>query len=258
MNKKLKVVKIGGNVINDKSALKNFLADFSKIKENKILIHGGGAVANNVISKMGITPKMINGRRVTDEKTMEVISMVYAGLINKNIVAELQKLNTNAIGLSGADANLILAEKRKVADIDYGLAGDIISVEDNIIDGFLKMGLVPVFNSVVHDKKGQLLNTNADTIASSVASAMAKLYDIELIYVFEKKGVLSDLTKETVIPEIDKNLFKTLQDTGVINSGMLPKLHNCFSALDNGVNTVLITGKENFASKIFMGTKVIL
>ena len=256
MSNILKVFKIGGNVINDKAALESFLNDFSGISGYKILVHGGGAVANEVIRKMGIKPEMVNGRRITDKKTMEVISMVYAGLINKNIVALLQKNDINAIGLSGADANVILAEKRKVVEIDYGLAGDIISVNSKIIDGFLKLGLVPVFNSVVHDKKGQLLNTNADTIASEVASAMADLYDVELTYVFEKPGVLSDLEKETVIPEIDKKYFETLKDKGVINSGMLPKLHNCFMALEKGVKEVHITGKDNFTEK--KGTKVIL
>ncbi len=255
MNNTIKVIKIGGNIINDNTALENFLKDFSVIHGHKILVHGGGAVANSIMENMGIKPKMINGRRVTDKKTMEVISMVYAGLINKNIVSLLQKYDVNAIGLSGADANVITAEKRIVTDVDYGLAGDITVVNSEIIKAFINLGFVPVFNSVVHDRKGQLLNTNADTIAAEVASAMASYYKVELIYVFEKPGVLYDLEKETVIPEIGKEYFEELKNNGIINSGMLPKLNNCFQALDKGVKSVRITGKDNFNTNA--GTKII-
>ena len=251
----IKVIKIGGNVINDETALENFTTDFATIPGNKILVHGGGTVANSIMENLGIKPKMINGRRITDKNTMNVITMVYAGLINKNIVSLLQKSNVNAIGLSGTDANVITAEKRKVTDIDYGLAGDITNVNSRIIKAFIDSGLVPVFNSVVHDKKGQLLNTNADTIAAEVASALASQFDVELIYVFEKPGVLYDLERETVIPEINNKYFEELKNKGIINSGMLPKLHNCFRALDKGVKSVRITGKDNIDTNA--GTKII-
>ncbi len=258
MKKRLQIFKIGGNVINSDNDLTAFLKDFAEVEGHKLLVHGGGAVANELMKKMGIEPEMVDGRRITDEATMEMITMVYAGLINKKVVAGLQKSGVDAMGLSGADGNVITAVKRAVKDVDYGLAGDIVAVNSRLIDGLLNLGLVPVFNSVVHDGNGLLLNTNADTIASEVAIAMSDDFAVDLIYVFEKKGVLSDLKNETVISEINKNTADDLAQKGIINSGMLPKLHNCFRALENGVERVFITGKDNFKKVQERGTQVLL
>lgn len=237
----LKVVKIGGNIINNEEVLFSFLRDFSELEGPKILVHGGGRKATEVSTSMGFVPKMINGRRVTDEATVEVVTMVYAGLLNKKITAQLQKNSCNAIGLSGADANCILAHKRIVKDIDYGFAGDIDEVNSEIIDVLLQNNVTPVFCAITHDNNGQLLNTNADTIASEVSIGMSELYTTELNYVFELKGVLEDINnKDSVITEINSEMYKQLVAKGVIADGMLPKLHNCFEALEKGVNKVKI------------------
>ena len=237
----LKIVKIGGNVINDEIALSSFLRDFATIKGPKILVHGGGKKASEVSSAMGLEPQMINGRRVTDAATVEVVTMVYAGLLNKKIVAQLQQFNCNALGLSGADANCILAHKRIVKDIDYGFAGDVDAVNSEIIDILLQNNVTPVFCAITHDKNGQLLNTNADTIASEVAIGMSKLYDTELNFVFELKGVLQSIDdKNSVITQINLNKYEQLVEQGVISEGMIPKLHNCFNALEKGVGIVKI------------------
>lgn len=237
----LQIVKIGGNVINNEEALNSFLKDFSALKGPKILVHGGGKKATEVSSAMGLEPKMINGRRVTDEATVEVVTMVYAGLLNKNITAKLQSYDCNAMGLSGADANCILAHKRIVKDIDYGFAGDVDAVNSEIIDVLLKNNVTPVFCAITHNKNGQLLNTNADTIASEVSVGMSEIYNTELNYVFELKGVLENIEdKNSVIQEIDSEKYQVLLDQGVIADGMIPKMHNCFNSLKNGVNKVKI------------------
>ena len=237
----LKIVKIGGNVINDEIALTSFLKDFAALEGPKILVHGGGKKATEVSSAMGLHPKMINGRRVTDEATVEVVTMVYAGLLNKKIVAQLQKYNSNALGLSGADANCILAHKRIVKDIDYGYAGDVDAINAEFINVLLQNNVTPVFCAITHDKKGQLLNTNADTIVSEVAIGMSELYDTELNFVFELKGVLKTIEdKNSVITHINSEKYKELIDAGIIADGMLPKMHNCFNALTKGVSKVKI------------------
>ncbi len=242
MDKKLlKIVKIGGSIINDDIALTSFLKDFSKMNEPKILVHGGGKRATEIASVMGLKPKMINGRRVTDEANLEVVTMVYAGLLNKKITSILQQNNCNAIGLSGADANCIIAHKRIVKDIDYGFAGDVDAVNSEFINVLLQNKVMPVFCAITHDKNGQLLNTNADTIASEVAIAMSNLYETELNYVFELKGVLESIEdKNSVISEINLNKYEQLVDNSIISEGMIPKLHNCFNALKKGVNKVKI------------------
>ncbi|MDX1829354.1 MAG: acetylglutamate kinase [Lutibacter sp.] len=238
---KLHIVKIGGNVINDDGALRSFLKDFSVLEGFKILIHGGGNKATEIASEMGLKPKMINGRRVTDKANLEVVTMVYAGLLNKKVTAILQQNNCNAIGLSGADANCILANKRIVKDVDYGFAGDIDVVNSETINMFLQHNIVPVFCAITHDKKGQLLNTNADTIASEVAIAMSNLFNVELSYVFELKGVLSSIEDEnSVIKEINLQKYKQLIEQNIISDGMLPKMDNCFNALKKGVQKVKI------------------
>lgn len=240
-DKLLQIFKIGGNVINNEDALNSFLKDFSAIEGPKILIHGGGKKATEVSSAMGLHPQMINGRRVTDEATVEVVTMVYAGLLNKKIVAQLQKNNCNAMGLSGVDANCILAHKRIPKDIDYGFAGDVDAINDTIIGVLLQNGVTPVFCAITHDKNGQLLNTNADTIASEIAVGMSKLYKTELNFVFELKGVLESIDdKNSVITHINAEKHEQLVAQGIIADGMIPKIHNCFNALSKGVSKVKI------------------
>ncbi len=259
MKQKLKIIKIGGNVINDKDSLSSFLADFSKINEAKILVHGGGKRASEMISELGLKPKMVNGRRVTDQSTIEIVTMVYAGLLNKNITAELQKNNCNAIGLSGVDANTILAHKRVVKDVDYGFAGDVDNVNSDIIKVFLTNDLTPVFCAITHDKKGQLLNTNADTIAAELAKGMSKYFEVELIYCFEKLGVLADVNNDTtLIEKIDFLMLQFLKKENLISEGMLPKIDNCFDALQNGVKKVIIGKPEVIIDKNIKHTTLVL
>ncbi len=236
---KLSIVKIGGNIIEDETSLNTFLELFSNLKGKKILVHGGGKRATHIASKLGIESKMVNGRRVTDAETLEVITMVYGGLVNKNVVAKLQAKNTNAIGLTGADVNSIQSDKRPVKDIDFGFVGDVKNVANNAIDKLIKADFTPVFCAITHDGKGQLLNTNADTITSQVAVGMSKLYETSIYYCFELNGVLKDINdKNSVIKNIDTNIYADLLDNNIISDGMLPKLENCFDALKNGVHKV--------------------
>lgn len=241
MKEKLSVVKIGGNVIEDEKALDNFLSAFSQLEGLKILIHGGGKLATQLATKLGIESKMIDGRRITDAETVDIITMVYGGLANKKIVAQLQSKNINAIGLSGADGNSIQAHKRPVKQIDYGFVGDIDGVNSELLKNLLSINLTPIFCALSHDGAGQLLNTNADTIASEIAIGMASVFETTLYYCFEKKGVLLDITDEnSVVKNIDTSKYKELLSKGVIADGMLPKLHNCFHALDNNVEKVCL------------------
>lgn len=245
MNRKLKIVKIGGNVINDQQELASFLKDFSDMDTLKILVHGGGKRATALSATLGLETKMVGGRRVTDEASLEIVTMVYAGLLNKNIVAKLQANNCNAIGLTGADANMIRAHKRIVKDIDYGFVGDVDTIEKETIELLLNNKIVPVFSAITHDKNGQLLNTNADTIASELAKGLSSLFDVELIYCFEKKGVLMDIEDDdSVIEEIDREKYERLKEDQIIAEGMLPKLENCFESLENGVKKVIIGNPE--------------
>jgi len=237
----LHIVKIGGNVINDSHQLRSFLANFAQLEGFKILVHGGGKKATELANQLGLAPKMMNGRRITDKDNLEVVIMVYAGLINKNIVAQLQKNNCNAIGLSGADGNTIEAHKRIIKDIDYGFAGDIDAVNQSTVKLLLENNITPVFCAITHDKNGQLLNTNADTIASEVASNLSKDYQTILIYCFEKDGVLKDIYDDnSVIENIDLKKYEELKRDHIISDGMLPKLENCFSALQHGVSKIII------------------
>ncbi|WP_289645057.1 acetylglutamate kinase [Maribacter aestuarii] len=241
MKEKLSIVKIGGNVIENTEELAVFLELFATLKGSKILVHGGGKKASEILNKMGIEPKMTGGRRITDAESLEVITMVYGGLTNKNIVAQLQAHACNAIGLSGADGNTIQAHKRPVKDIDYGFAGDVDGVNTKTISNLLKAGLTPVFCALTHDGKGQILNTNADTIASEIASGMGQLYDTTLYYCFEKKGVLLDVKDDdSVVKNINSETYQKLLDEKVIADGMLPKMENCFYALNRNVNKVCI------------------
>ena len=240
---KLFVIKIGGNVIDEEDNLSSFLTDFAAIKGKKILVHGGGKIASRLGDKLGIESKYINGRRVTDIETIDLVTMVYGGLINKKIVAKLQSVQCNAIGLTGADANIIPAVKRPVAEIDYGFVGDITSSQLAVgsLQVFLNNDLVPVVASLTHDGKGQLLNTNADTIASALAVALSKCYDVRLIYCFEKKGVLENVDDESsVITLINKEKYKQLLQDKKLADGILPKIDNAFAAIDSGVKEVLV------------------
>ena len=242
-NKSLHVIKIGGNVIDNSENLYHFLKDFTALDGYKILVHGGGKAATQLSETLGIEPKLVDGRRITDIETLRVVTMVYGGLINKNIVAQLQRFGTNAIGLTGADGDFIRAKKRPVKTIDYGFVGDIDenSIDPENIKRLMDGGFTPVFCALTHDGEGQLLNTNADTIASAIAVALAGLFDVTLIYCFEKKGVLKDINdEESLIREIDPKHFEELKMKQVIHSGMLPKLDNAFTAIACGVKAVII------------------
>lgn len=239
--KTLKVIKIGGNVIDNEVNLASFLSDFSKLPAPKVLVHGGGKLASQLSKQMGIEPNMVNGRRVTNAETLDIITMVYAGKINKNVVAKLQAKNCNAIGFSGADGNVIVADKRPVKDVDFGFVGDIKKVNTEALEVLLQNNITPIFCAISHDENGQLLNTNADTIASEVAIGLSSSYEVELYYCFEKNGVLTDIDDEnSVIEDINPATYEQLKKEEIIHSGMLPKIDNCFHATGNGVRKVFI------------------
>lgn len=258
----LVVVKIGGNIIDDEQRLASFLADFAKLDGYKILVHGGGKVATDIGYKMGIEPVYKEGRRITDEETLKLVTKVYGGLVNKNVVAQLQANGCNAIGLTGADGNLIEANKRPVEDIDYGYVGDVPEggVNKIALSLLVEGRLVPVFAPLTHDGKGTMLNTNADTIAQEVAKAMAGQFNVQLIYSFEKKGVLKDVDDDnSVIPTITRSDFEQMIADKTIFEGMIPKLHNAFAAIGHGVKTVTIGKAEELADLVAgkSGTNII-
>src|ERR1700709_2046827 len=239
----LHIIKIGGNVIDNSENLYHFLKDFTALDGYKILVHVRGKVATQLSETLGIEPKLVEGRRITDIETLRVVTMVYGGLINKNIVAQLQRYGTNAIGLTGADGNFIKTRKRPVKTIDYGFVGDIDdkSIDPNSLEKLMDTGFTPVFCAITHDGEGQLLNTNADTIASALAVALSKLYETTLVYCFEKKGVLQDINDDdSLIGEIDPQRYEELKKQEIIHSGMLPKLDNAFTAINCGVKAVII------------------
>jgi len=242
----VQIIKIGGKLINDPAQLDKLLTAFAQIKGPKILIHGGGRKATELSNQMGLEVKIIDGRRITDRDTLDIAVMVYAGLINKNIVAHLQSKNINAIGLCGADGNIIKAHKRPVVDIDYGYVGDIDHVAGNRINKLLLAGFCPVFCAISHDLQGQLLNTNADTIASVVAQSMARSYEVSLKYCFEYDGVLHDISNPSdTISDISAEQLDHMKEDGTINAGMIPKLSNGMDALRGGVHQVAICGIDN-------------
>jgi len=241
----LKVVKIGGNIIDDEKALQAFLRQFAQLKGPKLLVHGGGKLATQLSNSMNIEVKMVEGRRITDVLTLEIITMVYGGKINKSIVAQLQAHSCNAVGFTGADGNSIVSVKRPVKTIDYGFVGDVVKVNTEVALLLLKNNVTPVFCAITHDEHGQLLNTNADTITSELAIAFSKEFDVELYYCFEKSGVLEDVNDETsVIQNINSDSYEILLEKGIIADGMLPKMKNCFHALNGNVSKVCI-GKTN-------------
>ncbi|WP_193786888.1 acetylglutamate kinase [Lacinutrix algicola] len=248
--KTLKIIKIGGNIIDDDNALQSFLKAFATIDTPKILVHGGGKLATKLAQQMQVEVKMIDGRRVTDQVTLDIITMVYAGKINKTIVAQLQANNCNAIGFSGADGNTIVSDLRPSKPIDYGFAGDVKHVNTETLEILLNNAITPVFCAITHDKNGQLLNTNADTIASELAIGFATKYKTELYYCFEKNGVLEDVNNDdSIIQNINTKTYQPLIENGIIYEGMLPKLNNCFHAVNNQVQKVCIGKSEMLFDK---------
>jgi len=239
----LTVIKVGGAVVEDEQQLRQLISDFANIPGNKVLVHGGGRRATKVAEQLGIETTMINGRRVTDAEMLNVVTMVYGGLVNKHVVALMQAAGINALGLTGCDMNVILSHKRPMKDgVDYGFVGDVDKTDGKQLSTLLNAGITPVMAPLTHDGKGNILNTNADTIASETSKALAQYYDVTLIYCFEKKGVLSNPDDEdSVIDNITKESFKELVDNGTIAGGMIPKIENAFNALDSGVKKVVIT-----------------
>lgn len=253
---KLTLVKVGGKIVEEPASLKNLLADFSKIKGYKVLVHGGGRSATAIAAKLDIESQMVNGRRITDEETLKVVTMVYGGLVNKQIVAGLQALDVNALGLTGADLNYMRSEKRPVKDVDYGFVGDVKEVNAGILSDLIMKGVVPVLAPLTHDKAGNLLNTNADTIAGEAAKALSEFFDVTLMYCFEKKGVLlNENDDESVINKLTPQLFNEYVAEGIINGGMIPKLENSFEALNAGVSQVVITRADQIHTE--GGTKIV-
>lgn len=254
----LKIIKIGGNIIDDEQGLASFLQDFARLPAPKILVHGGGKSATKLSEKLGETTEMIDGRRITSSENLDTVIMVYAGLINKQICASLQAANCNAIGLTGADANSIQSAIRPTTPINYGWVGDIEEVNTKVIQLFLNNNITPVFCAIGHDGKGQLLNTNADTVAAEIATAMSAEYDTELIYCFEMHGVRKDINDpNSIITNLDKRLYSELKTAGVIAAGMIPKIDNCFKALENNVSKVIIGNAHLLQDKNEMFTTLI-
>jgi len=256
---RLTIVKVGGKVVEEAESLKAFIKDFANIAGQKILVHGGGRSATAVAEQLGIQTKMIDGRRITDADMLNVVVMVYGGLVNKNIVAQLQALNKQAIGLTGADLDLVRAEKRPVADIDYGYVGDVTGVNTEALEELVKSGVIPVIAPLTHDGEGQLLNTNADTVASELAKSFASSFRVQLVYCFEKKGVLENPNDDdSVIPYLSREIFEEHKVNGVISDGMIPKLDNGFNALSRGVSDVFITNIEGVKNGFKEGTRLSL
>ena len=252
---KLFVIKVGGNIIDDEVKLSLFLQSFTKVAGNKILVHGGGTLATKMAQAMGVQQQMIDGRRITDAETLKIVTMVYAGYINKNIVAQLQYFHCNAIGLSGADGNIIEAHKREAVPVDYGFVGNVDFVNIDLLQLLLQNKNALVIAPITHNGKGQLLNTNADTIAQEIAKAMSKLYEVHLIYSFEKSGVLLDVNDETsVINRLNPTSYNQLKAEAKIFAGMIPKIDNTFVALKGGVHKVII-GKAEELQQLITGTK---
>lgn len=256
MKEKLTIIKVGGKIVEEEASLRRLIIDFSLIGGHKILVHGGGRSATKIAARLGIESKMVDGRRITDKETLEVVTMVYGGLVNKNIVAGLQAEGVNALGLTGADMNIVRSVKRPVKEVDYGFVGDVEAVNTEMLSRLLRMDIVPVMAPLTHDGNGNILNTNADTIAGETAKALAASFDVTLIYCFEKKGVLSDEADEnSVIASINRKDFEHYVATGVIQGGMIPKLDNAFDAIDTGVSRVIIT--EAAAINTNSGTNII-
>ena len=260
---KLYVIKIGGNVIDDSVQLDSFLKKFANIHSKKILVHGGGKIATTIGDKLGIQSKYIDGRRITDDETIDLVTMVYGGLVNRKIVAKLQSMHCNAIGITGADADLLPAKKRPVKEIDYGWVGDVNADEINSKTWqlFLENGLTPVAAPLTHDSNGHILNTNSDTIASVIAVNLSAHYDVTLVYCFEKNGVLFNVEDDnSVVKHLDPNRYQQLKDGNSLLAGILPKIDNAFDAINKGVKEVLIGNSDHLSSLVNgkSGTKISL
>ncbi len=256
---RIKVVKIGGNVVDDPDALSKFISDFSRLAGPKIIVHGGGKEATRLSAALGIETVMVEGRRVTDAETLSVVTMVYAGLINKRVVAMLQAAGIDALGLSGADANVITAVRRRNTSVDYGYVGDIdpLDVNESVFSMLFRQGITPVVCAIMHDGDGQLLNCNADSVAAAVAMAVSRISSVDLIYCFEKPGVLADAGDDSsLIRQIDAETYDSLRAEGVVSKGMIPKIDNAMAALRGGVSEVYIKSAANLLSPV--GTLVCL
>lgn len=254
MKEALNIVKVGGAIVESEDSLQGLLKSFSGLPGKKILVHGGGKIATETASALGIETKMIDGRRVTSAEMLKVVTMVYGGLVNKNLVARLQALGVNAIGLTGADLNLIMSVRRPVRPVNFGFVGDVKYVNYKALESLLESGAVPVLAPLTHDKEGTILNTNADTIASAVAQAMSGFYDVTLTFCSSAPGVLRDVNDpSSVIPTITSSAFEPMVMDGTISEGMIPKLQNAFEAINSGVSRVLITS----ASALSAGTAIV-
>mgnify|MGYP000787610908 CR=1 FL=1 len=239
---KLTLIKVGGKIVEEQATLSRLLASFAAIPGRKVLVHGGGRSATAMASRLGIESRMVSGRRITDKAMLEVVTMVYAGLVNKNIVAGLQAQGVNALGMTGADMNILLSDKRPVGEVDYGYVGDVRRVDAAALSALIEMGVVPVIAPLTHDGQGSMLNTNADTMAGETAKALASRYEVSLVYCFEKRGVLRDENDDnSVIAEMTRQQFETYRAEGVVQGGMIPKLENAFDAIRHGVREVIIT-----------------
>lgn len=253
----LTVIKVGGKIVEETDSLNQLLSQFTTISGSKALVHGGGRSATRIAAQLGIESKMVDGRRITDQDMLQVVTMVYGGLVNKNIVAGLQARGVNALGLTGADLGMIISDKRPVKTIDYGFVGDVKEVNHTMLANLVQLGIVPVMAPLSYSKQHGLLNTNADTIAAETAKALSKHYETTLVYCFEKKGVLFDENDDnSVIPTITPALFEQYKEQGIIQGGMIPKLENAFDALRAGVSKVIITQADQLGSN--SGTTVLL
>ena len=257
MKEEPKIIKGGDKIVEEEASLKALHADFGRIGGFKPLVHGGGRAATKAATNAGVETKMIDGRRVTDDEMLRIVTMVYGGLVNKNIVAGLQALDVDALGMTGADMNILRSRKRAVKEVDYGWVGDVESVNGEALASLLRAGIVPVIAPLTHDKQGHLLNTNADTMAGETAKGLAPYFDVELVYCFEKPGVLRDENDDaSVIPFIDRALYGRLKEDGVVGGGMLPKLENALDAIDLGVGKVIIT-KASEIGNMTSGTHIV-
>lgn len=254
--KKITIIKVGGKIVEEPTSLAALLNRFAAIEGAKVLIHGGGRSATKIAERMGIESKMVDGRRITDEATLQVVTMVYGGLVNKNIVAGLQARGVNALGLTGADCNIIRAHKRPVGAIDYGFVGDVDCADGEMLSKLIEQGIVPIVAPLTHDGNGSMLNINADTMAAETAKGLAKIYDVTLTYCFEFPGVMRNPDDaDSVIPTITKESYKELLADGTVSGGMIPKIDNAFNAIDNGVTQVVITRADAIDGK--NGTHII-
>lgn len=257
MKEKITIIKVGGKIVEEDGTLMQLLDLFAKIEGKKVLIHGGGRSATKIAAKLGIESRMIDGRRVTDAETLKVVTMVYGGLVNKNIVAGMQARGVNALGLTGADCNIIRAHKRPIKDIDWGYVGDVDGADGEMLAGLISQGIVPIVAPLTHDGKGNMLNINADTMAAETAKALAPHFDVTLTYCFEHPGVMRDPEDETsVIPQITTDYYSKLKEEGIVSGGMIPKIDNAFNALNGGVSKVIITRADSIDGA--KGTHIIL